>query len=130
MLAVQKVCLDVGGYLLFPLVSIIEQFLLVIQQFLMSLCRELKVWALRNKEQTHKMEPFTPGTEEGGQINQFLELKVHEKDRRNVLHGIRFRLSLYTQMQNRASLLHLKKDSFCCHNHDCVHHKSLHTMMS
>ena len=53
-LAIQKVCLDVGGNLLFPLVSIIEQFLLVIQQFLMSLCRELKVWALRNKNRQIK----------------------------------------------------------------------------
>ena len=75
MLAIQKVCLDVGGYLLFPLVSIIEQFLLVIQQFLVGLCRELKVWALRSKQRTHKMGL---GQTKGGYIYQFLGLKAHK----------------------------------------------------
>lgn len=45
-LAVEEVCLDVGGYLLLPLVSIIEQLLLIIEQLFMCLSGELKVWAL------------------------------------------------------------------------------------
>jgi len=45
-LAVEKVSLDVGSDLLLPPISIAQQFLFVIQQLLVGLCRELKVGAL------------------------------------------------------------------------------------
>lgn len=47
-LSVQIVCLYVGGYLSLPSVSVVKQLLFVVQQLLMGLCGELKVWTLNN----------------------------------------------------------------------------------
>jgi len=47
-LAVEKVSLDVSSDLLLPPISIAQQFLFVIQQLLVGLCRELKVGSLNN----------------------------------------------------------------------------------
>lgn len=45
---VQVVCLNIGGNLGFPLVSIVQEFLFVVQQLLVGLGRELKVGSLHN----------------------------------------------------------------------------------
>ena len=45
-LSVEEVSLDVGGNLLLPLVSVAEQLLLIVEQLLVCLCRELKVRTL------------------------------------------------------------------------------------
>lgn len=50
-LSVEVISLYVGGDLCFPLVSIVEKLLLVVQQLLVSLRGELKVWALELERQ-------------------------------------------------------------------------------
>lgn len=54
---VQVVSLDVGGDLSLPLVPIVEQFLLVVQQLLMCLSGELKVGALQEGGRSARQPP-------------------------------------------------------------------------
>lgn len=48
-LAVQMIGLQIGCYLRFPLIAIAQKLLLVVEQFLMCLCREFKIWTLDNR---------------------------------------------------------------------------------
>ncbi len=57
-LSVEIVSLDVGSDFSLPLVSVVEEFLLVIKQLLMGLCGELKVGTLRKRHR--KRQTLTP----------------------------------------------------------------------
>lgn len=48
-LSIQVVCLYVGCYLSLPLIPVVEQLLFVVQQLLVRLSGEFKVWTLRNR---------------------------------------------------------------------------------
>ena len=66
--AIEEVCLNVGGYLLLPLVSIAQQLLLVVEQLLVCLCRELKVGTLeRGQREGRGGEGEGRRGEEGGE---------------------------------------------------------------
>lgn len=51
-LSIKVVCLYVGCYLSLPSISIVEQLLFVVKQFLVGLSGELKVWTLRKMNNT------------------------------------------------------------------------------
>lgn len=51
-LSVEVISLYVGSYLCFPLVSVVEELLLVVEQFFMGLSGKLKVRTLRERERT------------------------------------------------------------------------------
>lgn len=59
-LSIEIISLYVGSDLSLPLVSVVEQFLFVVEQLLMGLCGKLKVGALREREGGGRMRGETP----------------------------------------------------------------------
>lgn len=57
-LSVEVISLYVGSDLRFPLVSVVEKLLLVVQQLLVGLRGKLKVWALKLKRQHQRCVCF------------------------------------------------------------------------
>lgn len=55
-LSVEVISLYVGSYLCFPLVSVVEELLLVVEQFFMGLSGKLKVRTLREREDGEQSE--------------------------------------------------------------------------